>query len=215
VKAPLRFRFARWLLRVLVGTVFSVRTEGLELLPGTGPYLVACNHLSWLDPFVLIGWLPASPRLHFLGKRSAIYNRALKRWTLRFMGGVIPVDSGDVEHLSAAVAQVLQRGGVVGVFPEGGVGPTEGVVQPLRHGIAHFSVRNQAPVVVAGLAGTKELWRGKEVRLRVGRTVWPDGSAGAEATLAAIETALRDALPPFQQPTPGPRPWPWLTNLLR
>jgi hypothetical protein len=73
------------------------------------------------------------------------------------MGGVIAVEGGDVEHLSAAVAEVLQRGGVVGVFPEGGVGPTEGRLQPLRHGIAHFSVRNRAPVVVAGIAGTSEL----------------------------------------------------------
>ena len=143
MKAPLRFRFARRLLRLLLGSVFRVRAEGLERLPHAGPYLVACNHLSWVDPFILIGWLPASPRLHFLGRRSAIYNRPIKRWVLRFMGGVIPVESGDLEHLSAAVAEVLARRGVVGIFPEGGTGPEEGRLQPLRHGIAHFSARNQ------------------------------------------------------------------------
>jgi 1-acyl-sn-glycerol-3-phosphate acyltransferase len=214
VKAPLRFRFARGLLRVLLGTVFRVRAEGLERLPPAGPYLVASNHLSWVDPFVLIGWLPARPRLHFLGKRSAIYNRALKRWTLRFMGGVIPVESGDLEHLSAAVADVLGRGGVVGIFPEGGIGPTEGRLQPLRHGIAHFSARNQAPVVAVGLAGTSELWRGKEIRLRVGETVRPAGSS-IDASLSAVEGALTEALPALQPAGPGPRPWPWLTHLLR
>jgi 1-acyl-sn-glycerol-3-phosphate acyltransferase len=213
--SPLRFRFARRLLRLLLGTVFSVRAEGLERLPTGVPYLVACNHLSWVDPFILIGWLPPSPRLHFLGKRSAIYNRPLKRWVLRFMGGVIPVEGGDLEHLSAAVADALRRGGAVGVFPEGGIGPTEGRLQPLRHGIAHFSARSQAPVVAVGIAGTGELWRGKELRLRVGMTVSPDGSGSVEAFLAAVETALTEAVPPSQPPSPGPRPWPWLTHLLR
>jgi 1-acyl-sn-glycerol-3-phosphate acyltransferase len=215
VNAPLRFRVARRLLRALLGAVFRVRSEGLERLPAAGPYLVACNHLNWVDPFILIGWLPASPRLHFLGKRSAIYNRPLKRWVLRFMGGVIPVESGDIEHLSAAVAEVLGRGGAVGIFPEGGIGPEEGRVQPLRHGIAHFSVRNQVPVVAAGLAGTGELWRGKDIRLRIGKRVSPDGSGSIDATLAAVEAALREALPPAQPADPGPRPWPWLTHLLR
>jgi len=215
VKAPLRFRFARGLLRLLLGAVFRVRVEGLERLPLTGRYLVACNHLNWVDPFVLIGWLPASPRLHFLGKRSAIYNRPIKRWVLRFMGGVIPVESGDLEHLSAAVADVLGRSGAVGIFPEGGIGATEGLLQPLRHGIVHFSARNQAPVVAVGLAGTSELWRGKEIRLRVGKTLQPDGSWSVEASLAAVEAALNDALPPSLPPGPGPRPWPWLTHLLR
>jgi 1-acyl-sn-glycerol-3-phosphate acyltransferase len=215
MKATLRFRFARGLLRILLGAVFRVRVEGLDRLPAAGPYLVACNHLNWVDPFILIGWLPASPPLHFLGKRSAIYNRALKRWIIRFIGGVIPVESGDLEHLSAAIADVLGRGGLVGIFPEGGVGPTEGRLQALRHGIAHFSLRNHAPVVAAGLAGTSELWRGKEIRLRVGQTVSPDSTGSVEASMAAVEAALGAALPAIQPPGSGPRPWPWLTHLLR
>ena len=215
MRASFRFRFARRLLRLLLGSVFHVRAEGLERLPHAGPYLVACNHLSWVDPFILIGWLPASPRLHFLGRRSAIYNRPIKRWVLRFMGGVIPVESGDLEHLSAAVAEVLARRGVVGIFPEGGIGPEEGRLQPLRHGIAHFSARNQAPVVAAGLAGTRELWRGKEIRLCVGRTIPPDATGAVDPLVGAVEAGMEEALPPLGPPTPGPRPWPWLTHLLR
>jgi 1-acyl-sn-glycerol-3-phosphate acyltransferase len=212
VKAPLRFRAARGLLRVLLGGVLRVRVEGLEALPGGGPYLLACNHLSWVDPFLLLGWLPASPRLHFLGRRSAVHNRRWKRWVLRLMGGVIPVESGEVQHLSAAVREVLDRGGVVAVFPEGGIGPAEGDLQRLRHGVGHFAAAASAPVVAVGLAGTRELWRGKAISVRVGATVQPTGAVARD--MAEIERAMRAALPPYREPA-GARPWPWLTTLLR
>jgi 1-acyl-sn-glycerol-3-phosphate acyltransferase len=211
LRAPLRFRAARALLRLLLGAVFRVRVEDLPALPG-GPHLLACNHLSWVDPFVLLGWLPASPRVHFLGRRSAIYNRRWKRWMLELMGGVIPVESGEIRHLSEAVREVLERGGVVAIFPEGRVGPEEGALQPLRHGVAHFAAHSSVPVVTAGLAGTHELWRGKPITLRVGDTVRPTGSPGED--MAAIESAMRAALPLYREPA-GSRPWPWLTNLLR
>jgi 1-acyl-sn-glycerol-3-phosphate acyltransferase len=209
--APLRFRAARALLRLLLGSVLRVRVEGLERLP-PGASLLACNHLSWVDPFLLLGWLPASPRVHFLGRRSAIYNRRWKRWILRFMGGVIPVESGDLRHLSQAVRGVLELGGVVAIFPEGAVGAAEGSLQRLRAGVGHFAAENGVPVVAAGLAGSRELWRGKPVTIRIGATVRPAGTLAGD--MAAIEDAMLAALPPYREAA-GARPWPWLTTLLR
>lgn len=211
-RAPLRFRAARALLRLLLGTVFRVRADGLERLPA-GPYVLASNHLSWVDPFLLLGWLPASPRVHFLGRRTAIYNRRWKRWVLGFMGGIIPVESGEIRHVSAAVRVVLERGGVAAIFPEGGVGSVEGVLQPLRRGVAHFAGDSAVPVVAVGIAGTHELWRGKPILLRVGATVEPTGALDRD--MAAIEQAMRAALPPAPVSDGGRRPWPWLTTLLR
>jgi 1-acyl-sn-glycerol-3-phosphate acyltransferase len=212
VRAPLRFRFARFLLRAILGSLFRIELLGRDRLPSPSAYVLACNHLSWVDPFLLLAWLPPSPRIHFLGRRSAIYNKRWKRWVLEFMGGVIPVESGDIDHLSQAVGGVLARGGVVAIFPEGKTGSAEGELQPLRHGVAHFAERSRVPVVALGLAGTLALWRGKRITLRVGRTVHPGGDVGGD--LAEIEGALVDALPPYADPG-GRKPWPWLTSLLR
>jgi 1-acyl-sn-glycerol-3-phosphate acyltransferase len=209
--APLRFRLARWLLRAILASILRVRVEGLERLPA-GPYVLAWNHLSWVDPFLLIGWLPASPRLHLLGRRSAINNRWWKRRVLAFMGGVIPVESGELRDLAESVGRTLALGGAVAIFPEGAIGGQEGALQPLRRGVAHFAAQAGAPVVAAGLAGTLRLWRGKEVCLRVGATVRP--SADVAETMAAVEAAMRAALPAYEE-GPGRRPWPWLTTLLR
>ncbi|HYW23013.1 MAG TPA: lysophospholipid acyltransferase family protein [Terriglobales bacterium] len=211
-RAPLRFRVARAILRLVLGAVFRVRIEGLDRLP-PGPYVLASNHLSWVDPFLLLGWLPASPRVHFLGRRSAIYNRRWKRWVLGYMGGIIPVDSGEIRHLSVAVRGVLEHGGVAAIFPEGAVGTAEGVLQPLRRGVAHFAGESSVPVVTVGIAGTRELWRGKPIALRIGTTVEPTGSLDLD--MAAIEVALRAALPPYRDAEGARRPWPWLTTLLR
>jgi 1-acyl-sn-glycerol-3-phosphate acyltransferase len=211
MRAPRRFRVARGLLRLLLGAVFRIRAQGLDRLP-PGPYILACNHLSWVDPFLLLGWLPHSPRVHFLGRRSSIYNKPWKRWTLDFMGGIIPVESGEIRQLSEAVRGVLERGGVIAIFPEGGVGTTEGTLQRLRLGVGHFAAESAAPVVAAGMAGTRELWRGKRIDIRVGDTVRPSGELAGD--MAAIEAAMREALPPYRE-VPGSRPWPWLTTLLR
>jgi 1-acyl-sn-glycerol-3-phosphate acyltransferase len=110
------------------------------------------------------------------------------------------------------VGGVLARGGVVAIFPEGRTGPAEGQLQQLRHGVAHFAARNRAPVVALGLAGTRELWRGKRIVLKAGRTVETAGDVGMD--MAEIEAALQDALPPYTDPG-GKKPWRWLTTLLR
>lgn len=211
MSASLRFRAARALLRLVLGTVLRVEMEGSERLPKHA-YVLACNHLNWVDPFLLIAWLPAAPRLHFLGRRSAIYNRLWKRWILTFLGGVIPIESGHLRPLSQAVTGVLRRGGAVAIFPEGGVGSVEGALQPLRPGVGHFAADNGVPVLAVGLAGTYELWRGKRIRIRVGATVEPSGALDGDMT--AIEAAMREALPPYSEPG-GRRPWPWMTTLLR
>jgi 1-acyl-sn-glycerol-3-phosphate acyltransferase len=211
MKASLHFRAARALLRLLLGIVLRVHVEGSEQLP-KGRYVLACNHLNWVDPFLLVAWLPASPRLHFLGRRSAIYNRFWKRWTLAFIGGVIPVESGQLREVSVAVGDVLRQGGVVALFPEGGVGSVEGALQPLRSGVGHFAADNGVTVVAVGLAGTLELWRGKRIYIRVGAIVQPSGALDDDMT--AIEAAMLAALPPYRDPG-GRRPWPWMTTLLR
>lgn len=211
MKAPLRFRAVRALLRLLLGAVLNVQVEGSKLVP-LGGYLLACNHLNWVDPFLLIAWLPAEPRLHFLGRRSAVYNRPWKRWILAFIGGVIPVEPGELRQVSEAVGRVLGLGGAVAVFPEGGVGSAEGALQPLRKGVAHFAADNGVAVVAVGLAGTHDLWRGKRIRMRVGAVVQPSGALDDDMT--AIEAAMLAALPPYTDPG-GRRPWPWMTTLLR
>jgi 1-acyl-sn-glycerol-3-phosphate acyltransferase len=212
MRSTLRFRAARGVLRLGIAAILPVRAAGLESVP-RGPCLLSCNHLNWVDPFVLIAALPGRPSLHFLGRGSAIHNRFWKRWILYLMGDiVIPVETGEIAHLSQAVGRALGDGQAVGIFPEGHLGPAEGELQPLRKGVAHFAAAGGVPVVPAALSGTHELWRGKQILLALGPPIHPSGDVDAD--LAAIQRGMRAILPAYTE-APGPRPWPWLTTLLK
>ncbi|MBO0703321.1 MAG: 1-acyl-sn-glycerol-3-phosphate acyltransferase [Candidatus Dormibacteraeota bacterium] len=212
VRSSFRFRMARGVLRLGVAAVLPTDVVGLEGLPH-GPYVLSCNHLNWVDPFLLIAALPARPSLHFLGRRSAVHNRFWKRWFLFLMGDVvIPVESGEIARVSEAVGGVLQGGQAVGIFPEGRIGSVEGELQPLRPGVAHFAGAAGVPIVPAALSGTRELWRRKRIRLVLGPALQATGDVAED--MAALETRMRAVLPVYEEAR-GPRPWPWLTTLLK
>jgi 1-acyl-sn-glycerol-3-phosphate acyltransferase len=213
MRPTLRFIAARALLRLILGSLFRVELVGLERLPA-GPHILACNHLSWVDPFLVLAYLPASPRIHYLGRRSAVFNRAIKRWILRFVGGVIPVESGrgELPAISAEVRRMFEQGGVLGVFPEGAIGEREGGLGTLRLGAIHFAHAGGVPIAPVGLSGTHELWLRRPVRIQVGSALQPAGDA--EADLERLGQAMVANLPALDDGG-GPRRWRWLTNLLR
>lgn len=199
----------RWLFRLL----FSIRVEGLSRLPAEGGYMLVCNHLSWFDPLLLLITLPAEPKIHFLAAQEYTVNgKGLVPWIVRHSGGVIPVDRRSHRGDRAAVVQslrVLRSGGVLGIFPEGGCGPTEGCLQPLKQGAATFAIKSGQPVVVFGLSGTSELYWRRRICLRVGPTLTPEPGEDADALLERVAAAMAETIPPLA-PQPRQKHLDWL-----
>jgi 1-acyl-sn-glycerol-3-phosphate acyltransferase len=130
-----------------VRAVYRLEVRGLERIPATGPLIVAANHESVIDPFV-VG--TAVPRiLHFVAKdelwRIPSFAPLLDR-----LGG-IPVarGRGDLAALERAF-DVLARGDAVGLFPEGGV-RREGA---WLRGAARLALGSGAPLVPVRVLGT-------------------------------------------------------------
>jgi 1-acyl-sn-glycerol-3-phosphate acyltransferase len=158
---------------------FRVRVEGLELLPRdtagrpAGGYILAgLPHRTWVDPFLVWGWLPAEPRLMFFGDARTMARSPLRRWVVRRVGGILPIPSHGgprsfATHLAAA-ADVLRAGAVFCLFPESGMPSEAGVSRTISPGMGYIAVRSGAPVVPVVIGGNLPLYLGRRFVLRVG-----------------------------------------------
>lgn len=148
-------RRARAVLRPLSLRLWKFTIEGLENLPSTGPAIVCPNHVSFLDSaFTMIH---VGRQISFVGK--AEYMDSWKTRRLFPMLGMIPIDrSGGSrsESALAAAEEVLLRGELFGIFPEG-TRSRDGMLYKGHTGAARLALRTGAPLVPVGIIGTREI----------------------------------------------------------
>ncbi|MEW5351863.1 MULTISPECIES: 1-acyl-sn-glycerol-3-phosphate acyltransferase [unclassified Streptomyces] len=147
------------LLGPLLRVVFRPRIEGLEHVPASGPAIVAGNHLSFSDHFLMPAILRR--RITFLAKAEYFTGPGLKgRLTAAFFrsAGQIPVDRSGKEAGRAAIREglgVLRRGELLGIYPEGTRSP-DGRLYKGKVGVAVMAIEAGAPVVPCAMIGTFE-----------------------------------------------------------
>ncbi|MBA2714174.1 MAG: 1-acyl-sn-glycerol-3-phosphate acyltransferase, partial [Rubrobacteraceae bacterium] len=149
--------------RALMRGLFRLRVEGLENLPERGSFVVAPNHVSYLDSFVVAAALDYRllRRTYWAGWTGAAFGNPLTRLVSR-LAQVVPIDPerAGVSSLAFAAA-VLARGKNLVWFPEGQRSPS-GQLQPFKPGLGMLLNHFQAPVVPVSIHGTYEAMpRGK------------------------------------------------------
>jgi 1-acyl-sn-glycerol-3-phosphate acyltransferase len=144
----------KWLTRdhLINRTLLHVRVTGRELVPPTGPVLLAGNHSGWLDgPLVVI----EAPRPVRCLTKTEMFVGPLGHFL--HLIGQIPVDRSRPDRTALAEAvHELHDGGAVGVFPEGTRGTGE--MDAVHDGIAYLAVRGECPIVPVACLGTSEVW---------------------------------------------------------
>jgi len=170
--------FLRGVLKQLIHAGFSMLTEfrvcGLDNVPSRGPLLVVGNHFNFLDPVVFIEALPLP--FEFVGGTEMPGAPPIVRW-IPAMWGVFRVHRGSVSRDALKNAQsVLSRGGVLGIFPEGGSWAE--VLRPARPGAALLAVRTEAQILPVGLEGVTNVFpvhlgRRVRVNVRIGKPFGP------------------------------------------
>jgi len=108
-----------------------------------------------------------------LGKRTAVMTTAWRARVVNWLGIMIPLDLDRPEVAMRQMSRVLEQGGSLVIFPEGGWGYVEGALKPLRTGAARLSLRSGLPIVPIGIVGTSRLQLRRRLTLRIGAPIHP------------------------------------------
>nr|WP_237549782.1 lysophospholipid acyltransferase family protein [Streptomyces sp. SID1034] len=144
----------------LLRLLFRPRLEGLEHIPDEGAAIVAGNHLSFSDHFLMPVMLKR--RITFLAKQEYFTGPGIKgRLTAAFFRAVgqIPVDRSGKEAGKAAIREglgVLAKDELLGIYPEGTRSP-DGKLYKGKVGVAVMAIRGKAPVIPCAMVGTFEI----------------------------------------------------------
>ncbi|MGB3269256.1 MAG: MFS transporter [Rhodanobacter sp.] len=156
-------RFITW---VLVNTLYRVRVDGMRHLPEEGPALLVCNHVSFMDPLLLMANLRRPARFVMYYR---IFNMPLLRFVFR-TARAIPIagqkeDPAVLQQAYDAIDAALAEGELVCIFPEGGL-TADGEIAPFRPGLEKILARRPVPVVPLALRGLwGSVWSRRDTRL--------------------------------------------------
>lgn len=195
-------RFLRSILvqvgRFIVWLLFHVTIEGIENAPRHPKgLLVISNHFSWFDAPVISLLLPYPPA--YLIATEAVNNRWIRPFTTIFES--IPIWRGQVDRQAMTMAiRTLREGGIVGIFPEGGINPdladavaqgrqiaelqgnmsrTDGTLIRAKSGVALLATMSGAQILPVALMGSQHIlanlrrWRRTPLTLRIGLPFGP------------------------------------------
>ncbi len=151
------YRVLKLLLTPIFLLLWRVRVEGAEHVPAGGPVVLAPNHVAFLDSVFLP--LVVRRRVTFVAKaeyfdswKTAWFFRACGQIPMRREGGSAS------ERALAAARDVLECGGVLGIYPEGTRSP-DGRLYRGHTGVARLALACRVPVVPVGLVGTDKVQR--------------------------------------------------------
>lgn len=148
-----------------------IRKQRFENLPEP-PYILFSNHLSWFDPPLVVCFMPVPV---YIMAMEGLFRFSPLGFLLRSVGA-IPVSRGSLDRRAIEEAtEVLTKGGVLLIFPEGGIERLE-KGDALRPGLSLIAQRTNVPLIPVGIAGCRDLYRplkmlrrGVQLTIRVGK----------------------------------------------
>jgi glycerol-3-phosphate dehydrogenase (NAD(P)+) len=203
---PIVYGIVRILFQPFFQIYFRMSRVGREHLPKRGPVIVASNHRSFLDPFV-IATMARRP-MYYVAKEE-LFRKRWQAWVLNALGA-FPVKRGanDEDMIETAKA-ILARGDIVLIFPEGTRIRPGSLGKPKR-GVGRLALETGVPVVPIAVIGTEAVRRGwrirpHKVRIRAGR---PLRFPQVEQPSRALALAVTDRIWPCVM-----LQWEWLGGL--
>ena len=182
------YQIAKALIWTTGKILWRERSYGTENVPMHGPLIVACNHISNLDPPLLGAYCPREIR--YMAKRE-LFEMPVLGPLISAVGAYSVDREGSAKAAIKQSVQILQAGGCIGIFPEGGRnvhGDKEA-----RTGVALLASLAKAPVVPAYIGGSANTRRLGQIKVAFGKPM----------TLPADRKATREDLAKFTSDVMG------------
>ncbi len=204
---PIIYWLARAVLQTVAHLYWRLSRIGREHIPQTGPVIIAANHRSFLDPFI-IGLMTRRP-VYYVAKSEIFRIHPVISWVLSSLGA-FPVRRGaaDADMVETAKA-ILARGEIIVMFPEG-TRTRPGALGKPKRGVGRLALETGAPVVPMALFGTEAIrkgWRIRPHKIRV-RAGSPLTFPKVEAASTPLAAAVTDRIWPNVM-----LQWEWLGGL--
>ena len=207
-RRTVRYYVSRLAAAAIVRAYLRLRLEAGERLPAE-PAVYCFNHLSWVDPFILMAILPLRPRLFFFGPKEEDMAQGGRNRLITWTGSAVPYKPGKNDLLGATrrVEAVFDVGGVLAIAGEGRIHVGERVIDPLSDGPAYFALRAGVPLVPIAINGTSWIAFGRRVRVRIGEPIVSSerpAAATVRARTARLDAAMRALVADAHEPAqPG------------
>ncbi len=181
----------RFIALIATRLMYRFRIRGDEHIPTEGAAVLVCNHVSFVDPILLMA---ASPRPIRFVMDHRIFAAPVLGWLFR-LAKAIPIapqkdDPATYERAFAEARKVLGEGELLCIFPEGGI-TRDGTLQPFKGGVMNILATHPVPVVPLAL---HDLWgsffsraSGAAMTQPFRRGLWSRVGLSAGAPLAAAE----------------------------
>ncbi len=197
----------RFLSRILSVLLFRLDVKGQENVPASGPVLLAANHQSNLDPWLIGLHLPR--QVHFMAKDS-LFKPGFTGWLLQLLNA-FPVKLGGADlHAIRSAIDRLEEGRILNIYPEG-ARSEDGAIHRLAPGIGLILNRVHAPlsIVPVVIDGAYEAWplhqkypQRHPVRMSYGRPLQAAELKGMKPNEVALQ--LRQRLVELQEQMQSP-----------
>ncbi|MEG1835342.1 MAG: AMP-binding protein [Oscillospiraceae bacterium] len=149
----------------LVNTIYNIEVKNADYLPTHCGYIMAANHVSYIDLLIVSTALSKEQFLKFccMGKKEIFTNSFLSKELVK-VSGLVPVDRGGINvQTMSELSERLKDGWCVGIHPEG-TRSDDGVFRHAKSGAAKLAVDNDVPIIPVYISGMYEVYpKGKKV----------------------------------------------------
>jgi 1-acyl-sn-glycerol-3-phosphate acyltransferase len=220
--SPRQRAFRHWLARagaaLLMKTWFRVTIVGRDrILPEPAMYVF--NHLSWMDPLVILATFPSTPPLHFYGPKEVTLQKGIRNRLMLWTRIAVPFSPHKDDLLTSVrrAQAVFDSGAPLAISAEGSIHVHEGDLLPFEEGAAYLALRAGVPIVPVAITGTSWAHFRGRVLVRIGEPI-PTGERPTRQAVARYTAVAWHGLKAMvaddrDLPVPGPIGR-WFTDLI-